>query len=192
MNRLSKEQRSSTECLPLLEAANLNIYRENPFRITGLPVDATTKEITRHADKLKQMEELGYGQLANTAAFALDPPPTVDQIREAMRRLKEPEQRLIDEFFWFWPKTFGESANDPAIQALRAGDMSKAYEIWETEEGEPTTGFIANHNIAVMLHLVALDWTLYQINAEVDAGERGKDSRLLERFLQAVGKDPVR
>jgi hypothetical protein len=167
-------QQSSTECLPLLEAASLNIYRDNPFRITGLPVDATTKEIIRHADKFKQMEELGYGQLANTAAFALDPPPTVDQIREAMRRLKEPEQRLINEFFWFWPRTFGESANDPAIQALCAGDMEKAYEIWETEEGKPATGFIANHNIAVMLHLVALDWTLYQINAEVEPEKEEK------------------
>lgn len=165
---------TSTDCIPLLEAANLNIYRENPFRITGLPVDATTKEITRHADKLKQMEELGYGQMANTAAFALDPPPTVDELRKAIQRLKEPERRLIDEFFWFWPKTFGESANDPAIQALREGDMSKAYEIWESEEGATATGFVANHNIAVMLHLVALDWTLYHLNAEVDAAGEGK------------------
>lgn len=171
---LGKEQRTSRECWPLLEAANLNIYRENPFRITGLPVDATAKEIARHADKLKQMEELGYGGKANTAAFALDPSPTIDQIREAMQRLKEPERRLVDEFFWFWPKTFGESANDPAIQALCAGDMAKAYEIWETEEGAPATGFIANHNIAVMLHLVALDWTLYQINAEVDLAREEK------------------
>jgi len=171
---LGKGQRTSAECLPLLDAANLNIYRENLFRITGLPVDATAKEIARHADKLKQMEELGYGEQANTAAFALDPPPTVDQIREAMQRLKEPERRLIDEFFWFWPRTFGESANDPAIQALCEGDMEKAYEIWETEESKPARGFIANHNIAVMLHLVALDWTLYQISAEVDPAKEEK------------------
>jgi hypothetical protein len=171
---LGKGHGTSGECLPLLEAATLKIYRENPFRITGLPVDATAKEIARHADKLKQMEELGYGEKANTAAFALNPPPSIDQIREAMQRLKEPERRLIDEFFWFWPSTFGESANDPAIRALRAGDMEKAYEIWETEEGKPVTGFIANHNIAVMLHLVALDWTLYQINAEVEPEKEEK------------------
>jgi hypothetical protein len=171
---LGKGQRTPAECLPLLEAAHLNIYRENPFRITGLPVDATAKEIARHADKLKQMEELGYGEKANTAAFALNPPPTVDQLRDAMQRLKDPERRLIDEFFWFWPKTFGESASDPALQALRAGDMSKAYEIWEAEEGSYATAFVANHNIAVMLHLVALDWTLYHLKAEVDAQSEEK------------------
>lgn len=162
------------KCLPLFEAAHLDIYRENAFRITGLPVDATSKEIARQADKLKQMEELGYGDRANTAAFALDPPPSVDQIREAMQRLKEPERRLVDEFFWFWPKTFGESARDPAIQALRAGDMGKAFEIWEQEEGDPATGYVANHNMAVMLHVVALDWTLYHINAEVDPAREEK------------------
>lgn len=159
----------SAECRLLLEAASLNIYRENPFRITGLPVDTTLKEIARHADKLKQMEELGYGEKANTAAFALNPPPTIDQIRAAMQRLKEPERRQIDEFFWFWPETFGQSSTDPAIQALAAGDMSEAYDIWEAKERSATTGFIANHNIAVMLHLVALDWTNYHLNAEVDS-----------------------
>ena len=166
-----RAERTSSECMPLLEAAHLNIYRENPFRITGLPVDATAKEIARHADKLKQMEELGYGEKANTAAFALNPPPTIDQIREAMQRLKEPERRLIDEFFWFWPKMFGESANDSAIQALLKGEMSQAYEIWSTYENDLATGFVARHNIAVMLHLLALDWTLYHINAEVDTEE---------------------
>jgi hypothetical protein len=67
-------QRVAEERPPLISAAHLNIYRENAFRITGLPVDATPKEIIRHADKLKMMEELGRGQDANGSAFALDPP----------------------------------------------------------------------------------------------------------------------
>src|ERR1700741_1326695 len=100
----SSEGPMSTDCVPLLDVAHLNIYRENAFRITGLPVDATIKEIARHADMLKQMEELGYGEKANPGALALDPPPNIEQIREAIQRLKEPERRLIDEFFWFWPK----------------------------------------------------------------------------------------
>ena len=76
---LTKEDR--IECRPLLEAAHINIYRQSPFRITGLPVDASAKAISKHADKLKMMEELGQGQGANSAAFALSPPPSVDQIR---------------------------------------------------------------------------------------------------------------
>lgn len=186
-------ERAASDCTPLLEAAHLGIYRENPFRVTGLPVDAAAKQIARHVAKLKQMEELGLGQDANTAAFALDPPPTLDQLRDAIQRLKDPERRLIDEFFWFWPKIFGDSANDPALQALAAGDMSKAYEIWESEEREYATASVANHNIAVMFHLVALDWTIYQINAEVDPARadkiRGYWSDSLKRWEKVPSDD---
>ena len=158
----------------MIQAANLNIYRENTFRITGLPVDASEKEIKKHVDKLKMMEELGYGQGANPAAFALDPPPSVDQIREAMQRLKEPEHRLVDEFFWFWPKEFGKSANDPAIQAILAGDSGTAYDIWTRLETSSDHDYIAWHNIAVMMHLVALDWTHYHFSSEVDEERESK------------------
>ncbi|MTB27071.1 MAG: hypothetical protein F2923_00340 [Actinobacteria bacterium] len=161
------EKKASKNCLPLIQSAHLNIYRQNTFRITGLPVDASEKEIKKHADKLKMMEELGYGQGANPAAFSLDPPPSVDQIREAIHRLKEPEHRLVDEFFWFWPKEFGKSANDPAIQAILAGDSGTAYDIWTRLETCPDD-YIAWHNIAVMMHLVALDWTHYHFSSEVD------------------------
>src|SRR6516165_3298688 len=122
---LTKEDR--IECRPLLEAAHINIYRQNPFRITGLPVNASAKAISKHADKLKMMEELGQGQGAHSAAFALDPPPSVDQIRESIQRLKDPEHRIIDEFFWFWPVRYGDGTEDPALQAIMQGDSLRAY-----------------------------------------------------------------
>ena len=168
------DRRISRECLPLIQSAHINIYRENTFRITGLPVDASEKEIKKHADKLKIMEELGHGQGANPAAFVLDPPPSVDQIREAIQRLKEPEHRLVDEFFWFWPQEFGKSASDSAIQAILAGDSETAYDIWSRLESSPEHGYIASHNIAVMFHLIALDWTLYHISSELDEGREQK------------------
>jgi hypothetical protein len=168
------ERKASRECQPLIQSSHINIYRENTFRITGLPVDASEKEFKKHADKLKMMEELGYGQGANPAAFALDPPPSVDQIREAMQRLKEPEHRLVDEFFWFWPQEFGKSSHDPAIQAILSGDSGTAYDIWTRLETSPDHDYIACHNIAVMFHLIALDWTLYHISSEVDEEREGK------------------
>jgi hypothetical protein len=164
-------------CLSLIQSAHINLYRDNTFRITGLPVDASEKEIKKHADKLKMLEELGYGHGANPAAFALDPPPSVDKIREAIQRLKEPEHRLVDEFFWFWPLEFGKSANDPAIQAILNGDSGKAYDIWTHMESSPEHDFIAWHNIAIMCHLIALDWTDYHISSEVDEEREGKIKR---------------
>jgi hypothetical protein len=160
---------TAPKCQALIESASLSIYRENAFRITGLTVDAGAKERARHADRLKIMEELGQGEAANSSAFALNPPPSLDQIREASRRLTDPEKRLIDEFFWFWPITFGNSASDPGLQAIMRGDPSGAYAIWAEAENNPKTGFVATHNIAVMCHLLAVEWTLYEIATPLDS-----------------------
>lgn len=182
-------------CQPLIEAAHLNIYRENAFRITGLAVDASAKEVARHADKLRMMEELGHGRAANQSAFAPYPPPSVDQIREAMQRLRDPEKRLIDEFFWFWPESFGTSANDLAIQALMRGDASVASDTWAQRESDPENGFIATHNIAVLFHLIALDWTLYHIASEVNKEQeekiKGYWQESLKRWEQLFTGDRV-
>lgn len=134
-------------------------------------------EIAKHADKLKTMEELGHGETAHTFAFALTPPPTVDQIRDAIKKLRDPEQRIVDEFFWFWPSQFGKSAHDPAIQALAAGDRETALEIWTMKETSPTEGVAAMHNVAILWHLVALEWEEYADQEKVDDERKRKIER---------------
>jgi len=168
----STRRSASPSCKPLLDAATPELFQANAFRITGLPVDATAREITKHADKLKMMEELGQGEAAHTAAFALNPPPTVDQIRNAIQKLKDPEQRVVDEFFWFWPERFGRGISDPSIRALADGDSNKALEIWGGKETDPTDGVVAMHNIALFWHLAALEWENYSKGTELSDEQR--------------------
>lgn len=169
------------ECKPLLDIATPEMFRANAFRITGLPVDATMREITKHADKLKMMEELGHGKSLHTGAFALKSPPTVDQIREAIQRLKDPEQRIIDEFFWFWPKQSGQSVFDPAIKALEGGDADTALQIWTALETNPSDGLVAMHNVAVLWQLMALEWESHYAEAAELTAERKKETEKLWR-----------
>ncbi len=188
----SPSKAESSECGPLLEVAHADLYNSNSFRITGLRVDATSREITRQVDALKYLEELGQGANTQTAAFALNPPPTVERIREAIGRLKDPEHRLIDEFFWFWPEQFGEGAKDPALQAIDRGDQNAAYKVWCERQIDPENGFVACHNLAVLYHLVALDWTKYHFAEDVDA-ERQKKMQWYwtesSNFWEKVGAD---
>ncbi len=163
---------ASASCKPLLDAATPELFQTNAFRITGLPVDATAREIKKHADKLKMMEELGQGEAAHTAAFALNPPPSVDQIRNAIQKLTDPEQRVVDEFFWFWPERFGQGASDPSIRALANGDSNRALEIWVGKETDPTDGVVAMHNIALFWHLAALEWENYSKGTELSDEQR--------------------
>jgi hypothetical protein len=170
----SSRQRGSSECKPLIDAATKNLFRNNAFRITGLPIDASVREISKHANRLTQMTELGLGESANTAAFALKPPPGIDQLHEAHHKLKDPEKRFVDEFFWFWPEEFGQSRSDLAIQALQAGDGDTALDIWTRKETNPKNGVVAMHNVALVWHLTAMEWEGYTINAEFDADRQAK------------------
>lgn len=163
MNNSSK----NTECPPLYEACTLSLYQKNIFRVTGLPVDATSKEVARQAQKLQMLEEMGGGSMGPQPAFALGVAPSSDEIRAALSRTKEPEQRIIDEFFWYWPEEFGSSKSDPAIQSLIAGDASSAIQLWRKREKEGS--HVAMHNMAIMYHMYAVDWTNYHVSYDIDA-----------------------
>lgn len=167
----SRSSEESTECRPLLDAATKDLFRKNAFRITGLPVDATPREIGKHADKLKLLAELGQDPKPN-AAFSLCPSPAGEDIRDAIQRLKDPEKRLIDEFFWFWPQNFGESRSDEAIQALERSDLKGATEIWMSKRKHPTEGAVATHNLALIFHISALDWENRFLKSEIDPKRR--------------------
>jgi hypothetical protein len=157
-----KNSDENSECQALIDACTLELYQKNIFRITGLSVDASAKEVARQAQRLQMMEEMsGEGTLQSKAAFPLAPPPSAEQIRQALARMKEPEHRLVDEFFWYWPEKFGSSKDDNAIQALLAGDAQKAIDIWV--EREDSGSFVAQHNLAIMYHMFAVDWTNHHV-----------------------------
>jgi hypothetical protein len=156
----SSRKRGSSACLPLIDAATKDLFRKNAFRITGLPVDATAREEAKHNDKIKQLAELGKDPHTQDAAFPIKPPPGLDEIREAIQKLNDPQKRLIDEFFWFWPQEHGQSKSDPAIQALAKGDSKTAIEIWNGKEESTTDDVVASHNLALVYHIIALDCPL--------------------------------
>ena len=172
----SSRKRGSSACLPLIDAATKDLFRKNAFRITGLPVDATPREEARHTDKIKQLAGVGKDPHTQDAAFPIKPPPGLDEIREAIQNLKDPEKRLVDEFFWFWPEVFGKGQSDPAIQALSKGDSKTAIEIWSAKEKSTTDGSVAAHNLALVYHIIALDWENYSVKNEVEAERRQKIS----------------
>jgi hypothetical protein len=141
-------------CDLLLAAAVPTLYLENPFRRLGLSALATPREVLRRVDELKLSLELGTA--STPWAFAPDREITVAEIRDAAQKLKSPRERLIAEFFWFWPESYPLSAPDEALAALDRGETLPALDVWlrRAEEGSR----VAYHNLAVYHHLLALDW----------------------------------
>jgi hypothetical protein len=165
----------------LLEVSNPDLFLKNAFRVTWLPTTASNREISRHADRLKMQAELGTGVVSVSSIFALDPPPSVDQVREAMNKLKDPKLRLIDEFFWYWPEDLEDPNSDPALAAVGRGDDETARTLWEKWESDPSRRMVASHNLAVMYHMLAIDWTLLDLNSPFDSGQTEKLKMCWER-----------
>lgn len=136
-----------------LRIARPDLYRTNPFRLTELPVDATEQQINRQTEKIRLMENYG-GAKAKSGPFPLDPPPDAEALRQAVQRLRDPQVRLADEFFWFWPCQDQSQTPDPALAHLARGDVAAAEKVWSELS---LSNNIALHNLAVLYHLRVLE-----------------------------------
>src|ERR1043166_3166394 len=139
--------------------AGLDVYREHSFRIAELGVEATDREFKRRlelvdaAEKARLPVPSGPGR-----AFPLSPPADAHQLREVIERLSsDPERRVMEELFWFWPLTSGASKTDEALSALSHGDVGTAQRWWREKEQQPEFRAAAEHNLAVLAHLGALE-----------------------------------
>jgi len=79
----------------LVESAQPNIYRCNPFRVLNLNVSSTASEIKRHRRKMEMEQNFGNRESASKS-------PDAGMVAEAYERLENIELRFIDEFFASW------------------------------------------------------------------------------------------
>jgi hypothetical protein len=116
----------------LAEVATPALYRDNPFRLTGLPVTATTRDVRRRGEELRAAARLGVPP--PVAAGSSVAQPDASATDAALRLLRDPVRRFPHEVFWLWRST----ASSPG-----------------PPDTEPATG-IAVHDAAVLAHAAAL------------------------------------
>jgi hypothetical protein len=134
------------------ETVTLELYAKNPFRLIGARVDATTREIDRQYQRAVRDVE---SHKAGRGLLAPSPPPTVDDLREAHQRLLDPQRRIVDEFFWFWPVVESGVVADPGLAAIKDGKLQEAIRVWNEQDGGDNA--VAKHNLAVLFSLLAID-----------------------------------
>jgi hypothetical protein len=181
------------ECKAMIEVADQKLFYNNAFRITGLLTNASGREITKHGDRLKLYEELGNGETPLSGAFVRKPPPTLDEIRTALQRLKNPERRIVDEFFWFWPTPDANGGRDEALDAVQQGQANKAISIWRERETDRPDAVVARHNLAIAYHVAALDLENAAIGHDCTEEQRTKIANFwqssIKRWLSIADDD---
>ena len=158
----------------LLEHVDLTVYEKNPFRILGMPVLVGAREVAKRVDELKLAAEFGIAE--PDWAFGPTQALTSELIRSAAQDLKEPEERLIWEIFWFWPESFPtEDEADVGLGHVARGESDAAIEFWENEAAQGKQAAV--HNLAVCYHMKALD---------LEAQDSPSEEELVELWFKAL------
>ena len=166
------DKKNYLSCTSLLNAAQPDVYLKNAFRITGLSVEATPREISRYGEKIRMMNKLG-SNAPLSGPLPLIPPPDEYTISEAIYKLNDPEKRLIDEFFWFWPNQLGQGKTDEIMILLDQNNTEKALERLLTLE-TMSENYVSKHNLAVLNHCLALDLEITASKRSLNENEKAK------------------
>jgi hypothetical protein len=141
----------------LLDGVGPSLYQSNGFRLVGLPVNASARDLRRRSEELSALARLGGTPPPRPGALLpVQPPPALDAVQDAIEELRSPERRLVQELFWFWPAPAG----DEGTALLLQGDFAGAAAAWRTASAGAATsldGAVALHNLAVLYHVRALD-----------------------------------
>lgn len=148
----------NSHCQNMTDICNAMVYAMNPFHLLGLSPFSNSKSVRRRKEDLESAEAMGATGwkdefkhlLGNTQV------PSPEMVAAAFRRIEDPQQRIVDEFFWFWPI---DERDDEALDALQEGKKTVAEKLWKKEEksSDIRRAVIAKHNVAVYNHFYAID-----------------------------------
>ena len=111
----------------LLAMMRPQLYTLNAFRITGLDVAASIRDLACPPEGLEMSANTAVDAQSRDVFELGDPAP--GQMQVAMQWLQSPEHRLMQAFFWFWPLSFDRETDD-GLLALNRGELRLAETFW--------------------------------------------------------------
>lgn len=184
----------NSDCRQMIDVCKPRVYHDNIFHLTGLPVDASSRAIARRQDDLKAAEVSGDWKNEFRHVLMRKEIPTPENLRNAFVLMQDPERRLIDEFFWFWPLEWGSGKKDPALQHLLNGSYDAAIATWQTQQYAPgRVRMVSQHNLAVFYHQYAIGRELAALSdaklPEADVQQMTEEWRLAFSHWESLAGD---
>lgn len=166
----------------------LDLVLNNPFRVLGLPATATSRDITKRISDLEVFAELGKTRSYARDFLALGPlDRSVEAVRDAARKIEQPEGKLFHSFFWFRP---GDVVDELAFECIESSDFEDAVKIWakqiEKADEEPFTWRL--NRWVLCLYLAIADESFDQEHFETALEDIGfvADDRLEETMSEVI------
>jgi hypothetical protein len=109
----------------------MDLVLKNPFRVLGLPVTASSREIAKRVSDLEMFAELGKDKTyPNDFPDLGDIDRSMDAIKDAARRIELPEMRVFHSFFWFRD---GDTVDELAFECLTNFELLETDSVWSKQ-----------------------------------------------------------
>ena len=165
----------------LVQLLTPDLYRKNLFRVLQLRVTASARDVQRREERRQMELKIGNAQAsASDGPLTLTPPPNEEALKVALQQLRTPVKRYLAELFWLWPSP---NAADKTLALLEAGDLAGATKLWSSDLSAPDAQMIARHNLAVLVHMQALDAEAQSANGKVSKSQADGCQILWQRAL---------
>lgn len=129
----------------------MNLIANNPYRIIGIPANATAREIQGRKAKITAFARVGKEISSDFDFIFLNNISLENEIIEkAFSDIEQNQDKVEHSLFWFLNQN---SIDNTAIEYLKNGDKDKALEIWEklTDEKEVSVkNFSAFNNLGTL------------------------------------------
>jgi len=127
---------------------------QNPFRVLGLPVTATDREIVKSISDLSIFMEMGKEKEFDCDHFfPIKPHRTSESIANASRKIEQPPHKLFYALFWFWENP-ANTIDEMAFDELKRGNTDRAIQFWKKETANGITAKnSSNHKNLATLYL---------------------------------------
>lgn len=130
----------------------MELIHQNPFRVLGLCVTATDREIAKQISDIGIYADMGKEVVFDSDNyFSIPPIRTSEAINEAKQRIDQPYSKLFYSMFWFW-QVKNNVVDDMAFEELKNGNYEKAISFWERE----TSNGITSKNVSNYKNLFTL------------------------------------
>ena len=150
----------------------MDIILNNPFRILGLPVTASARQISKRVHDLSMLSEFGkVPEYPGDLAFIGDVDRSSAAIERAAQDLELPERKLNFANFWFW---IDNSVDELVIDVLRDGEIDKALSLWNRaiENKSISSKTLSSYRNYALLSFVASCFKT-PVSAQIDPHELG-------------------
>ncbi|MBT3422881.1 MAG: hypothetical protein HN431_08765, partial [Bacteroidetes bacterium] len=157
----------------------MDIIYQNPFRVLGIPITATDREIAKQINDLAIYAEMNkLVEYDSDNFFSTKPNRTKEHLQEAKQKIEQPNSKIFYSLFWFWENS-KNTIDVMAFEELKNGNIEKAIEFWERE----TKNGITSQNKSNHKNLSVLRMGLSTQNGKLDKNNFLNSLSLAGEFL---------